>query len=1113
MNFPMARSGRRSFWRRWSRLSLALLAAGFVVGGGAQNLPEGLSSQAGSVTSGTSGTTMTITQAQQRAIAHWDAFNIGEGYTVNINQPGASSVLLNRVVGNNVSNIFGALNANGHVYLINPAGVIFRNGAQVNVGGIVASTLDLAGGTMAERNQAFLNGGALDFEKRDPGYGTVNVQAGALVQAQDGSGRNGLVVFMADAVTNDGIIRAQGGKVALATGSRIVFDPFGDGLTTLRVDVGGGGDNSVQNSGAISANGGQVVLLAKSAEDWIGNNFGSGPSPSAGHIEARGGEIFLDAGQGRVELSGTLDASGEGADNGGSIRVRGGDLSLNAELLAAGSQAGGHIETSGESFAMGSDFSVNAGPAPGGQAGTWLLDPVDINIEPGAPPPSAPVLNTLYDSIINSVLDTGTSVVLETPAGGTPADGNVNLQFGVQIRRTASGAPVNFTVNADRSIRTPDGGVVIESTGGPLNVSLNADARNNASDPATGGGRIALFNTRISTNGGDITLHANWADASLGGWAIDLNQSQLDSGGGAIAVDGFSSVGGGVQLRASTVDSSDSGTISITGVGQNPQVSPGNGVALRGTRVQTADGDISIQGHVQDQIASAPGAGVVVDNESQVASARGNIDLTGSAESADAGSAGLEVQGSVTASNGNVSLRAANDGNVDALVIDPGSPGVSAGGMLNLRPGAVSASGVTADRLDDAMTLGSDGNGFSVSAAELGRLSADGAIVLGSAVHAGAITVDGGISLAGSLTLQNEGAGSGGVALQAPVTVTGGGTLALLSAGGVTQDSGVNIVAGQVLARSTGGGVLLGNPGNSAGTVSGSAANGDFTWVNAGSVQLAPVSAIGAQAAVNAPQAVAVGTLAAQNVRVQTLSGNLALAMPLSSSAGADLVAAGVFQNPGSGSAGGAPWRVWASTWTGESRGGMSGSGPLPNLYNCLYAGSCGVSVPVGDNHFIYAEQPVATVTIGDLSRPLGRPNPPLVHGINGLILGDGAAAVTGSVGTAAGLLSPMGDYPITGSFTSPAGYAVTVNPGTLRITEFVQPPVGQVPTLGLPADSATFAANLAGAPICLASEPLAGDGELADGDMLAREWSRVRTRPRLTNCLQSSRREACSDF
>lgn len=79
---------------------------------------------------------MTIeqTKGQNRAFISWDTFNIGKDATVNIKQYSGADLLVNAVRGNKMSEIAGKLNATGNVALINPNGVIFMDGAQVNVG-------------------------------------------------------------------------------------------------------------------------------------------------------------------------------------------------------------------------------------------------------------------------------------------------------------------------------------------------------------------------------------------------------------------------------------------------------------------------------------------------------------------------------------------------------------------------------------------------------------------------------------------------------------------------------------------------------------------------------------------------------------------------------------------------------------------------------------------------------------------------------------------------------------------------------------------------------------------------------------------------------------------
>ena len=115
-------------------------------------LPTGNELVAGSVDVSTpSAQQMQINQTSQKAIVNWQDFSIGKQESLNIRQPNASAALLNRVVGQDASSIQGRLNANGQVYLVNPNGVIFSKTAQVDVGGLIASTHAIS-------NQDFING-------------------------------------------------------------------------------------------------------------------------------------------------------------------------------------------------------------------------------------------------------------------------------------------------------------------------------------------------------------------------------------------------------------------------------------------------------------------------------------------------------------------------------------------------------------------------------------------------------------------------------------------------------------------------------------------------------------------------------------------------------------------------------------------------------------------------------------------------------------------------------------------------------------------------------------------------------------------------------------------
>jgi filamentous hemagglutinin family protein len=98
---------------------------------------------------------LTVNQTSQNTAINWNSFSIGAGNTVTFVQPNRNSIALNRVVGGDASVIMGNLNSNGQVFLINPNGVLFGRGAQVSVGGLVASTLGHVGRRSGRRPPPF----------------------------------------------------------------------------------------------------------------------------------------------------------------------------------------------------------------------------------------------------------------------------------------------------------------------------------------------------------------------------------------------------------------------------------------------------------------------------------------------------------------------------------------------------------------------------------------------------------------------------------------------------------------------------------------------------------------------------------------------------------------------------------------------------------------------------------------------------------------------------------------------------------------------------------------------------------------------------------------------
>src|ERR1035437_1971474 len=137
-------------------------------------LPTGgvVAAGSASISANTLGTT--INQSTQNAAINWQSFNIAAGESVRFNQPSSSSVTLNRVLGADPSGIFGSLTVNGKVFLVNPNGILFGQGASVNVGGLVASTLNITDRDFMSGNYKFSgtgNGTVLN-------QGTINADGG-----------------------------------------------------------------------------------------------------------------------------------------------------------------------------------------------------------------------------------------------------------------------------------------------------------------------------------------------------------------------------------------------------------------------------------------------------------------------------------------------------------------------------------------------------------------------------------------------------------------------------------------------------------------------------------------------------------------------------------------------------------------------------------------------------------------------------------------------------------------------------------------------------------------------------------------------------------------------
>ncbi|MGH8520329.1 MAG: filamentous hemagglutinin N-terminal domain-containing protein [Gammaproteobacteria bacterium] len=202
----------------------------------------------------TSASRLDVNQHSDRAVIDWRSFDINANEHTSFQQPSSSSVALNRVQGSGSSLIDGRLTANGQIFLLNQNGVLFGKNARVDVAGLVATTADI-------NNEDFMSG-HYRFDKASANPDAQVVNQGQ-IHVQDG----GAVVLAAPRVSNEGLIAARLGNVALAGTKTFTLDFHGDGL--LQFDAGSeiteqpSDWQSASDAGTIVADGGIVAMSAR----------------------------------------------------------------------------------------------------------------------------------------------------------------------------------------------------------------------------------------------------------------------------------------------------------------------------------------------------------------------------------------------------------------------------------------------------------------------------------------------------------------------------------------------------------------------------------------------------------------------------------------------------------------------------------------------------------------------------------------------------------------------------------------------------------------------------------------------------------------------------------
>ncbi|MDN3637336.1 filamentous hemagglutinin N-terminal domain-containing protein [Simiduia curdlanivorans] len=490
---------------------------------------------------------MTIHQTSQRAVLEYQQFNLDANEKVQFIQPSASALTLNKVTGADASIIAGQLTANGHVYLVNPNGVFFAPTAQVDLAGLVVTTLDIDA-------KDFMSG---EFALMAPGSGSIT-NAGNLHADQ-------LLAFVAPLIENTGRLDSDQ-HLALINAEQLVITPAGQ-RTGFSIDKNTlmQRPSGIVNAGDIT---GQWVALSAQSVDALHNSVidNSGNIAAKNLSELLGGDITLTANdvinRGAITatiepgVGGDISISAERIYNDGSIDTSGGHGGGAIELIAssllildqnsqqdanAGSEGdGGRIInfSSGQAlFASSANISATGGLNAGnggfvevsgldyvaalgsvntlayaGTTGTYLIDPTDITISnaadsggvfSGAGPFSwSPSGDTSNISVATLLSNLGTSNVSINTASGFSGTGNIDINDIIDFNGVGT---KSLSLTADGNININAGGQIYDSdsSGDNLNLTLVAGGNFTMAAPSSiflGGGTFS------STSGGSANI-------------------------------------------------------------------------------------------------------------------------------------------------------------------------------------------------------------------------------------------------------------------------------------------------------------------------------------------------------------------------------------------------------------------------------------------------------------------------------------------------------------------------------------------------------------------------------------------------------------------------------
>ncbi|QVL57547.1 MAG: filamentous hemagglutinin N-terminal domain-containing protein [Simkaniaceae bacterium] len=615
--------------------------------------------------------------ASNGAVLHWKDFSIGTGECTQFFQPGETSWVLNHVTGKHSSEILGTLLANGQVVLLNPHGILFGNGSVVDVGGIIASTLNessiVCKGVIHARSgdvillgKAIENSGVIEITGKSLVKGEDNPYALAInyVRPKEATALkevNGRILLISEertVVPQEG--KLIGKEIALLSSGKTVFEG------SVSVDNGMieiSGKNGFKHSGVIHRSGGHLILdpeadvtisqtvpynysfdlgaptadISNISIDLLLREIENGPVTITTAYQCDGGKegsihiqkdvthtyhssyplIFNCSGCGGINVEGKLRNLGSGE-----IAFNSNKVSISGEIAASKIETNGYLTCTGGLYGQTIKVSSEKGGLIGGKV---IADGGPLTWIGGG------TLSLMGGELGNAGNDALTIQGLE----------NVTLEAGARL----------FTLFSNLSISDLSGALSVEDStilsNGPLTISGKEGALH-LSDATIQSNSSLNINLERYLHCHDSHLNAQQnLSLSLGSDLIITGSSLLTSTNGislnnkgALLMDGYSMIKGqGLSLivgestrlnEASKIDG-EKGSLSLTS---------GGTLTIEGREAAILAGQVSI--HIGEEISVddygkitsfqgptyiTAGKGISLFKNGSISAARGNLDL------------------------------------------------------------------------------------------------------------------------------------------------------------------------------------------------------------------------------------------------------------------------------------------------------------------------------------------------------------------------------------------------------------------------------------------------------------------------------------------------------